>query len=76
MDIVARRAMKRGFCRQRREAARANSTQHLEPPEGFYRGSRRQLCLLFRPLSTSLKSNSTGVERPRICTATCRRFFS
>src|SRR5690606_4017054 len=26
--------------------------------------------------STCEKSNSTGVERPRICTATCRRFFS
>jgi|NOAtaT_7_FD_contig_111_128769_length_1949_multi_5_in_0_out_0_2 hypothetical protein len=26
--------------------------------------------------STCEKSSSTGVERPRICTATCRRFFS
>src|ERR1700723_2078191 len=29
-----------------------------------------------QPFSTCEKSNSTGVERPRICTATCRRFFS
>src|SRR5690606_5304140 len=26
--------------------------------------------------STCEKSSSTGVERPRICTATCSRFFS
>src|SRR5579883_2385342 len=29
-----------------------------------------------QPFSTCEKSSSTGVERPRICTATCRRFFS
>ena len=68
-----RRARVRLACRHLQLDVTVYFLSHLASPLGVQAPSRAPRCQAF---STWPKSSSTGVERPRICTATCRRLFS